>query len=73
MLALAKVLLGIAALAAVAGLTLLLIHRLTGGSGLPGDFVFAWGEGRVFLPVASCLLLSVVLSGLLYLLNLLRS
>lgn len=39
---------------------------------LPGDFEFRWGSGVVFVPLATCLLLSVVLTLLLNLIASLR-
>ena len=29
---------------------------------LPGDFTFEWGRVKVYLPLATCLLLSVILT-----------
>ena len=46
------------------GLVLLLAERFGLGR-LPGDFSFAVGSGRVYLPLATSLVLSVVLTLLL--------
>lgn len=56
--------LGIAAL----GLALLLLGRFTGGKGLPGDFVWGRGNVRVYFPLATMLVVSLVLTVVLNLL-----
>ena len=65
MAALGKLLLMVAAgLAAVGGL-LLLLGRLTGGRGLPGDLVYRRDGITVYFPLATSILLSIILSLLL--------
>lgn len=44
------------------GLVLVLAERVPGVGHLPGDFVIRRGGFTLYLPLASCLLLSVVLS-----------
>lgn len=44
-----------------AGLAWMLGERLGLGR-LPGDFVFAWGNTRVYLPLATSIVISVALS-----------
>jgi hypothetical protein len=56
--------LGIAAVGAV----LLLVGRFTGGKGLPGDLSWERGGVRIYFPVATMLVVSVVLTLVLNLL-----
>jgi hypothetical protein len=49
-------------LLAALGAVLLLGGRIPWIGRLPGDFVFRQGGVRIYLPLASCLLVSVVLS-----------
>lgn len=44
------------------GLVLLLVGRFTGDRGLPGDLRIERGNVRVYLPLASMLVLSLVLT-----------
>jgi Protein of unknown function (DUF2905) len=53
----------------LAGLALSLFGRLPWLGRLPGDFVIRRGETTIYLPIATCLLLSVVLSLVLSLLR----
>jgi len=58
---------------AAAGLFLLLAPRLPAFFGrLPGDFQWGRGNVRVYFPLATCLLLSVVLTLIAWLISLLR-
>lgn len=61
---LARVLLGLGVLLLVAGGLLFLLGRL-GVTSIPGDISFRRGNLRVFLPLGTSLLLSVVLTVLL--------
>lgn len=65
---LGRTLIGVGLGIAVLGGVLLLVGRATGGRGLPGDFVFGRGTTRVVFPLASMLLLSVILTVVLNLL-----
>lgn len=59
----------IAGLALVAvGLVWMLGERLGLGR-LPGDLVFEWGSTRVYLPIATSILLSLVLTLILWLIG----
>jgi len=65
------VLVGIAL--AAAGLLLMLGPRLPGFLGrLPGDFQWGRGNLRVYFPLATCLLISLVLTLIAWLISLLR-
>ncbi len=57
----AKMMIGAGAAIIVVGLVLLLASRF-GFGGLPGDIRFQSGRTSVFFPVATCLVLSLVLS-----------
>lgn len=54
-----RVLVGLGALLAVLGGVLILTGRL-GLSRLPGDFSFGGDSVRVYVPLATCLLLSLI-------------
>jgi hypothetical protein len=56
---------------AAAGLVIWLLGRL-GFRGLPGDLRYEGGNVKVYFPVITCILLSLVLTGLLWLANLFR-
>ena len=56
-----KVLVVVGAVVVATGLLLMLASALGLGK-LPGDFSFRRGNVRVFVPLATCLVLSVVLS-----------
>jgi hypothetical protein len=58
------------ALAAVGGL-IVLMSRLTGGHGLPGDIVVRRPGVTVYIPLATAIVLSIVLSLVLTLLGIL--
>jgi hypothetical protein len=67
---LGKLLLVLGGIIVVIGLVLLLAGRLHLPLGrLPGDFVFRGKHSVVFLPLATCLVLSVVISLVLWLLS----
>lgn len=57
-----------AALLAVAGVVLLLLGRV-GLSRLPGDFSFGSERARVYLPLGTCLLVSIVATIILNILS----
>jgi hypothetical protein len=52
----------------IAGAVVMLIESATGARGLPGDITYRRGNFIVFFPVASSIVISLVLSVLLYLL-----
>ena len=62
--ALGKLLLALAAVIALVGLVLLLVGRGVLPR-LPGDFTFGRGNLRVFVPIGTSILISVVLTILL--------
>jgi hypothetical protein len=59
---LGRILLGTGVLIAAAGLALLLAPRLPGLGRLPGDIVWTRGNFRIYLPLATSLLLSLILT-----------
>jgi hypothetical protein len=63
-----KILLLVAAALAIVGLLLLVLGKLGLGR-LPGDILIHRGGVTIFIPLASMLLLSIVLSVLVYLLG----
>ena len=65
---LGRVLIGVGLGLAAVGMILVIVSRLTGGRGLPGDMAFGRGNVRVYFPLATMLLLSVVLTLVLNLL-----
>lgn len=66
----ARTLMTIGALLFGAGAVFWLVQRfLPGLSRLPGDIVFQKGNFTFYFPIASSILLSIVLSGLLWLLR----
>ena len=65
---LGRMLIGVGLSLAVVGAVLLLVGRFTGGKGLPGDIAFGRGNLRVYFPIASMLVLSLVLTLILNLL-----
>jgi hypothetical protein len=68
--ALGRLLLGLGLLIAVAGVVLLLAGRAGVPLGrLPGDIAIRGRHGSFYAPIATCLLISVVLSLLMWLLN----
>jgi len=56
---------------AVVGAVMVLLGR-AGLFSLPGDFEFGSKNWRVYFPVASCILISVILTAVLWLINWLR-
>ena len=64
----ARLLITLGLLLLVAGLLWPLIQKLGLGR-LPGDLAFEWGKTRVYFPWVSSLLVSLLLSLLLWLLN----
>jgi hypothetical protein len=70
---LGKLLVLLGGIAVVVGLTLILIGRTNLPIGrLPGDIVYRGKNTAFYFPLASSILLSLVLSGLLYLIGKLR-
>jgi len=65
---LGRVLIGVGLGLAAVGMILVIVSRLTGGRGLPGVMAFGRGNVRVYFPLATMLLLSVVLTLVLNLL-----
>lgn len=64
---LGKALLGVGLLIALAGVVILVSARLGFPLGrLPGDFAFRGRHFSVYFPLGTCILVSVVLSVLLY-------
>ena len=53
---------GVSLALAAFGALLSLVDRLTDGKGLPGDIAWQRGSVRVYFPIASSLLLSLVLT-----------
>jgi len=46
----------------VVGLLLLFIEKIPFLGKLPGDLSFKWGNSRVYFPIVTCLVISVILS-----------
>lgn len=46
----------------LAGLLLMLAPRLPFLGRLPGDLQFRWGDTTIFIPIVTCLVLSVLVS-----------
>ena len=63
---LGRVLLGIGVLIILIGLAMLLLGRLGLGK-MPGDLVFRRGNFTLYFPIVSCIVISIVLSLLLWL------
>lgn len=61
---LGRLLIGFGVLIALAGLFLLALGRM-GGRLLPGDLVFRSGKATFFFPLATSILISIILSVLL--------
>jgi len=55
----------------LAGLMVAVFERLAGssGRGLPGDLTIRWGNVTVYLPVMTSILISLMLSAVLYFLT----
>jgi hypothetical protein len=67
---LGKILLGVGLLVALIGMLLLIAGRAGLPLGrLPGDFAYRGKNLSVFIPLSTCLLLSVILSVLFYILS----
>jgi hypothetical protein len=70
---LGKVLIGLGVLIAVIGVVLLLAGRFGLPLGrLPGDFVYRGKNVTIYFPLGTCILISIVISVILYLLSLFR-
>ncbi len=74
MIDLAKILVLLGVMLVVAGGLVWFIAKATGGSGvlLPGDIVYKRDGFTFYFPIATCLLLSALLTLLLYVLSILR-
>jgi len=59
-----RLLIGVGAVIALAGLLMFLLGRFSGG-GLPGDFVLRRGRITVYFPLATSLVISLLLTLLL--------
>ncbi len=67
---LGKLLVGLGAVIVVAGIVLMLLGRTNLPIGrLPGDFLYRGKHTTVYFPLATSVVLSVVLSGVLYLVS----
>jgi len=67
---LGKVLVGLGAVIVVAGIVLMLLGRTNLPLGrLPGDFLYRGKNTTVYFPLATSVVLSVVLSAVLYLIS----
>lgn len=57
-----KMLLTLGILVVVVGLVLLFADRIPFLGKLPGDFSFKSGSTRIYIPLATCIILSVILT-----------
>ena len=64
----ARILIGLGLILVLAGLIVAGLERLTGspGRGLPGDLTIRWGSVTVYLPIMTSILISLILSAVLY-------
>ena len=69
---LGKVLLVTGLVIAAAGLVLMFSDRIPWLGKLPGDITIEKGNFRIYAPITTCILLSVVISLVLWVLSLLR-
>ncbi|NLC59600.1 MAG: DUF2905 domain-containing protein [Armatimonadetes bacterium] len=69
---LGRMLIGVGLLIALAGLFMVGVSRLAGGQGwrLPGDVLIRRDHVTVYIPIATSILISVLLTVLLYLVSL---
>ena len=67
----ARILIGLGLVLLLAGLIALGAERLAGspGRGLPGDLTIRWGNGTVYLPIMTSILISLVLTAVLSIIN----
>jgi DUF2905 family protein len=67
----ARILIGLGLALVFAGLLVAGFERLAGapGRGLPGDLTIRWGSVTLYLPIATCLLVSLILSAVFFLLG----
>jgi len=56
---------------AVVGVLVMLLGRV-GLFKLPGDLEFGSKNWRIYIPIASCVLISIILTGILWLINYFR-
>ncbi|HOJ20875.1 MAG TPA: DUF2905 domain-containing protein [Armatimonadota bacterium] len=66
-----KLLVGLGILLVGMGLLLMVMDRLTGGQGwrLPGDILIRRGNTTIYIPIATSILVSLLLTALLYLIS----
>ena len=64
-----RTLIGVGAVIAVIGVGLLVIGRVPHLGKLPGDFVWRRGQFEFYFPLATCLLASLLVSVILYLIR----
>jgi len=57
-----KILIGVALVMLVIGIAMLALGRI-GFRGLPGDIRYESGNARVYFPIVSCVILSLLLTG----------
>ena len=64
-----KLIVFVGAMLVIFGLLILLLSKVTGGTGapLPGDIAIRWGRVRVYLPIVTSIVLSIILTLLLWL------
>lgn len=56
----------------VVGLVVIALEKLTGGAKLPGDIIFRKDNFTFYFPLATSIIISLILSLLFYLINKLR-
>ncbi|HEX5284068.1 MAG TPA: DUF2905 domain-containing protein [Bryocella sp.] len=65
-----KLLIGLGVALVVAGVVVLLLERAGLGLGrMPGDFAYRGRSVQVWFPLGTCIILSIVLSAVLYLVS----
>ena len=57
-----KMLILLGAVIVIVGLLLLFIEKIPFLGKLPGDMSFNWGNTRIYFPIVTCLVISVILS-----------
>lgn len=66
---LGKLLMSLGAVFLFGGVVVHLLGKLTGGRGLPGDVFIQKGSFTIYVPVVSCLILSLVMTVVLTILT----
>ena len=65
-----KLLIGLGVALVLAGVVVLLLERIGLGPGhMPGDFAYRGRSVQVWFPLGTCIVLSIVLSAVLYLIS----